>query len=294
MCRAGTTDSTLTNHGVLQIQRLAQYFTACRIRFTRVFSSDLERAQLTAEGICAEPSQQVEQRLGGPALTPLLTPYLREQYFGTLEGTSLKSSRTASGQNYGGMDTGFSTVSAESQASMEARVNAFLSEYLLPVLLSDTSDDETVAVVAHGVILRVLWLCLTSLFNPQDIRFAPGVAWNLRPGVPFIPIWSNTGFVELYIQRRLPPEPLTSSKLSTPSQQDFTSGVQETAPSAQSTLPETSPSDALLSGWTMDVLAVDSKAHLADLRRTRGGIGSAAYDERQQRIDSFFGKSGVY
>ncbi|KAL1961922.1 hypothetical protein VTN77DRAFT_751 [Rasamsonia byssochlamydoides] len=273
---AGTTDSTLTNHGVLQIQRLAQYFTSCRIKFTRVFASDLKRAQVTAEGICAEPSQQIQQQLGGPALVPLLTPYLREQSFGSLEGANWTSP---------------TSVTAESEASMKARANSFLSEYLLPVLLNDTSNDETVAVVAHGIILRVLWLCITSLFDPRDIRLGSNVAsLNATPGSLFIPVWSNTGFVELCIQPRLPPESLTLSKFSTPSQQDLT----ETAPLVRSTLPESTPSDALLSGWTMDILAVDNKAHLADLRRTRGGIGSAAYDERQQTIDSYFGKSGVY
>jgi probable phosphoglycerate mutase len=274
----------------LQIQRLAQYFGSCGIQFTRVFSSDLKRAQVTAEGICAEPTQQIQQQLGGPPLVPLLTPYLREQHFGSLEGAKLQSSAQA---------YAIDTEAAESEASMEARANAFLSEYLLPVLLNDTSNDEVVAVVAHGIILRVLWICITGLFNPRDIRFGPGVAsssWSNVAPSSFIPIWSNTGFVDLNIQRQLPPasQPL-SGFYTTPPQQGLISSPLETAPPVQATVaPETLPSNALLSGWTMDVLAVDNKAHLADLRRTRGGIGSAAHDERQQKIDGFFGTSGVY
>jgi len=46
--------------------------------------------------------------------------------------------------------------------------------------------------------------------------------------------------------------------------------------------------DVLLQGWSMKILAVDSKDHLAGLRRTRGGIGSASHDSRQKRIDQFF------
>jgi hypothetical protein len=174
---------------------------------------------------------------------------------------------------------------------MMARANSFLNEYLLPVLLDDPGNDETVAVVAHGIILRVLWTCIVRLFNPHDIRLKPDVeSWGNRPGAPFMPVWSNTGFIELYIQRRLSPASLTLSKFSTPSQEDLNSSTFETAPPIQPHVPETLAVDAPLSNWTMDVLAVDCKTHLVDLRRTRGGIGSATHDERQQKIDSFFKK----
>jgi hypothetical protein len=168
---------------------------------------------------------------------------------------------------------------------MKARANSFLNEYLLPVLLDDPSNDETVAVVAHGIILRVLWNCISSLFNPQDIRLKPDVeSRSSGSGTPFLPLWSNTGFMEMNIQRRLSPESLTISQFSTPSQEILNNSTFETAPTA----PESLTLDAPLSNWTMDILSVDNKSHLVDLRRTRGGIGSATHDERQQKIDRFF------
>lgn len=241
----------------------------------------------TAEGICSESSQQVPEQMDGPVLAPMLTPYLREQHFGSLEGAKW---RTVSGQqSYRGTETGPTTVtpvSPETEASMTARANSFVSEYLLPVLLDDPSDDETVAVVAHGIILRVLWKCIASLFNPQDIRLKPDVEFrSSRPGAPLAPVWSNTGFMELYIQRHLPRELLTLSTSPTPSR-EMLNGRTFVQPQA----PERLAVDAPLSNWTLDVLGVDSRSHLADVHRTRGGIGSAMHDERQQKIDSFFEK----
>ncbi|KAJ5481977.1 hypothetical protein N7475_000789 [Penicillium sp. IBT 31633x] len=49
---AGNTDSALTNHGMAQINCLAQHFVTKSTKFMAVFSSDLGRAKITAEGIC--------------------------------------------------------------------------------------------------------------------------------------------------------------------------------------------------------------------------------------------------
>lgn len=43
-------------------------------------------------------------------------------------------------------------------------------------------------------------------------------------------------------------------------------------------------------GLAVHVLGVNCTAHLRDLKRTRGGIGSAAHDDSQKKIGSFFGK----
>lgn len=182
----------------------------------------------------------------------MVTPLLREQHFGSREGVRIHAPTTA---------TSTSTVElepAETEISMRTRANMFLEEYLFPVLLShdDETEDSPIAIVAHGIILRVLWNCFVHAFPPRSVLYSPEVAAlsTTRRGV-LVPVWSNTGYMELTVRRSVP----------------GASGM-----------------ESLLSGWTITVLSVDNKAHLRDLRRTRGGIGSLQHDSKQRSIESFF------
>lgn len=247
--RAGTTDSALTNHGVLQIQRLAAYFRSEAVKFEHVFASDLSRAAITAEGIC-KTAPEKEMPVGQLMETPLL----REQHFGSREGVRIHAAMTVSP----------STVEpepAETEVSMRTRANRFLEEYLFPVLLSyddETEKESAIAIVAHGIILRVLWNCFIHAFPPESISFSPEVAvLSATRGGTLVPFWSNTGYMELSVRRR--PTPISSAEV-----------------------------ESLLSGWTVTVISVDNKAHLRDLRRTRGGIGSSQHDSKQRSIETFF------
>lgn len=150
---------------------------------------------------------------------------------------------------------------------MRRRATSFLDQNLLP-LLFDSPDTETdVAIVAHGIILRVLWNCLVELFDPMSISLAPGIpSWRGEPAALVSPAWSNTGFMILLIQ---PSSAMPATE----------SSVQRQASCV---------SDTLLQEWTMQILAIDKKDHLAGLRRTRGGIGSASHDVKQKRLDQFF------
>lgn len=202
-----------------------------------MFSSDLQRAVATAEGISSNNTAKLT-----------LTSLLQEQHFGSREGTGFR--RRIHEQH----DAEF--VPAETELAMRARANAFLNDYFLPVVL-DSSSDQAIAIVAHGIILRVLWGCLTRLFSPGSVQASPTLG-DGREGVP-TPFWSNTGFMEISIELD------AAAPFDTPSSSSF-----------------------VLSGWSMTVLSIDSKPHLADLRRTRGGIGSMQHDTSQKRIDSFF------
>jgi broad specificity phosphatase PhoE len=288
--RAGATDSTLTNHGMIQIQRLAQYFVRRGVTFTQVFSSDLKRAKVTAEGICAEQGRQSRE---GSVLAPLSTSDLGERHFGSLEGTSWQSTHVGSqdGHCEAVSEPASSFIEQESEASMRTRAHAFLGENLLPVLLDSSRSEATIAVVSHGIILRVLWSCLVDLFDPAHIHVGDDVSLGTRKtGMPFLPVWSNTGFMELCFEQ-LPP---VSTSLHTLSQQNITN-ISRSGPRATDVAPKqiAYPGDTVLSGLSMTILSVDNKDHLGDLHRTRGGIGNAMHDDRQQRIDNFFGRSGT-
>lgn len=260
------------------------------IHFTQVFSSDLQRAQLTAEGICRERNRQrcqLQSRAGKDAaavtVSPFSTPDLREQDFGSREGTRWDVSdddpdATAS-------DT---FVAPESEASMRERANRFISENLLPLLFEedDGANEKCVGVVAHGIILRVLWRCLVRLFEPQGVVIKPDVRpLSDRPGRSFMPVWSNTGFLELEIRQKV------TSSLPAVANTTMSNGpvVLLDVPSPVEVM-EDSALDCIMAGWSLAVIAVNSREHLVDLRRTRGGIGSATHDDRQQRIDRFFPK----
>ncbi|KAJ5826885.1 hypothetical protein N7447_003648 [Penicillium robsamsonii] len=69
------------------------------------------------------------------------------------------------------------------------------------------------------------------------------------------PVWSNTGYMTILI---------------TPTQTERT------------VLPTVMP------GFAFVVLSIDDKKHLANLHRTRGGVGTAAHDVKQRKIDQFF------
>ncbi|KAJ5553383.1 hypothetical protein N7494_002761 [Penicillium frequentans] len=256
---AGTTDSALTNHGTLQIESLAKHFASKFIHFDRVFASDLSRASLTATGICLHQPQDHDI-----PMTPILTSNLRERDFGSLEGVRIQSAKESEPRSAISKNTqsdGSTHIESETKISMRERATSFLNEHFLPLLFDYSGTDSDIAIVSHGVFLRVLWNRLVDLFDPMDISLATGDASRDHgPAALFSPSWSNTGFMTLLIQ---------------PSQ----------APQEHNTSPSV---DALLNGWTMKIVAVDSKEHLAGLHRTRGGIGSAIHDSRQKRIDQFF------
>ncbi|KAJ5901983.1 hypothetical protein N7495_002511 [Penicillium taxi] len=274
---AGTTDSALTNHGVLQIEHLAQHFATKSIHFNTIFASDLSRARLTAEGIC-----RLQPQRNGVPLTPILTPDLREKDFGSLENVRWQASNTASPGNRGrpenlGPASAGLHIESETNASMRQRATSFLNGYFLPLMLDASESEDNVAIVAHGIILRVLWNCLVGLFDPMHITLTTGTpSFDNGPAALVTLNWSNTGYTKLWIQP--------------PSQQKLSLGVgpdSELSDNSISTS-NTSGQDYLLNGWTMRIIVIDSKDHLAGLRRTRGGIGSAAHDTRQRRIEQFF------
>ncbi|TQV94367.1 hypothetical protein V2A60_002600 [Cordyceps javanica] len=237
---AGVTDSPLTAHGALQAGRLAAWLAA---RFSSrplraIFTSDLQRAARTGGA--------VRSVCGGDGAVPVplrTTPLLRERDFGPLEGVPCRDCRVDP-----------ETV-AETTASMRARARRFLDEMLLPLLYRPGSRaDDVCVVVAHGLLLRVLYACLLECvpFGRLTLErsLMPGAAGaGAGAASPMYPGWANTGYLECML---LPGSPNDHQDL------------------------------------RMHVLQVNCTTHLKDMRRTRGGIGSAAYDSRQRSIDSYF------
>jgi hypothetical protein len=242
---------------------------------------------------------------------------LREQDFGFYEGKSFLEQQKDSSKN--GKDThrethanaeGFQDV--ESKESMKARMDTFIDSHLVEHMRT-RGEDETVAIVAHGIILSHLWRRLLRRFDTSNIAVVPGVQDNRGMGLEYLGGWSNTGYLDLEIKAEAAahrsPETDTSrddaansatlADVSIPSLTNAaTPEVPPESPTAVITSAiESNPVNLILTTnlWNMSVVikAVNSLEHLKGLKKTRGGIGSAKHDDKQQTVDSFFKKRRI-
>ena len=281
---AGVRDSALTNHGILQAERLGIYFAKGGLRFTHLFSSDLQRAYKTAEAIRSAQLER-EQQSGISKLRVKQLKVLREQDFGFYEGKEFYA--RPSGSSKSGKDShraehsndpGFQDV--ESKESMAKRADIFVHEHLLPLICQ--SEEVNVAVVSHGIILNHLWRSVLKLFAQRTITIAPGVAvssMGTSTPLEYLGGWSNTGYLELDIQ---PVITQADHAVSESDPQDDPGATRSASPDTFSPMPE----------LRMMIKAVNSKEHLAGLKRTRG-VSSGKHDEAQKKIDGFFKKSKI-
>lgn len=272
---AGSRDSALTNHGVLQSRRLAEHLApklspgpppspthtvngeepgqpdvaaSPPASVTHLFSSNLQRAVKTAEAIQGALGQRGRQAVHLQQLAEL-----REKHFGSGEGQSFAA----------GAKRDEPHVGAETPAAIRARVDSFLERHLLPLLTPVAEGEHSpntssaVVIVAHGIILSVLFRrlcehCASRVTLDTDVQRDVSPAAH---GREVTPSWSNTGYLDATLSSSASP---------------------------------TTPRD-----WTqvsMHVSRVNVTDHLKGLRKTRGGIGSARFDDKQKTIESFFTK----
>jgi alpha-ribazole phosphatase len=135
----GHSDPELNAQGQAQIARLAQLLSTQKIQ--EIYSSDLRRAQSTAEAIAA-----------GRNVPVALSPALREIHFGEWEGMSWRQIEE--------MDPGYArkwvdgyphvpAPAGESFAGFQARVLDEVNQLI-------DRDVEAIAVVTHAGVLRVV------------------------------------------------------------------------------------------------------------------------------------------
>lgn len=280
---AGVKDSALTVQGNLQAERLGKYFAGRDLRFTHVFSSDLQRATKTAIAVCQAQPRLAEE---DEKVEPTSLEILREQDFGYYEGKpfyarqqdskkSGKNEHRSRHQN----DPNFKDV--ESQESMVRRMDEFLRDHLASILEAMSANDHTnVAIVSHGIILSHLWRCLLKLFPKNSVSISPDLAVGTGGVTPleYLGGWSNTGYLELHISRA-----------------EVTISTATAESSCVPVLPMSEVKDEVSVGlrdhW-MVVKAVNGKEHLLGLKRTRG-VSSTQFDEGQKKIETFFKKKKV-
>ncbi|TGO58432.1 hypothetical protein BCON_0055g00350 [Botryotinia convoluta] len=276
---AGVTDSALTNHGVLQANRLGTHLAASKV--SHIFSSDLQRAIKTAEAI-----RVAQDNVSSFEVTKL--ELLREQDFGHYEKKAFherfkdsnKTSKEVHSEAHR-MDSGFKDV--ESKESMKRRMETFVNEHLIHLLYMDEDNlnDHTIAIVAHGIILNHLWRVILRRFNPKNVSISPDAPRPER-GLEYLGGWSNTGYLDLDIK---PIQEVSPSKVgSVPSVLDNQSKVQGTVK-----LPNHAV-DRVEATMSLIIKSVNNMDHLKGLKKTRGGLGSLKHDSTQRTMDSFFKK----
>ncbi|ROV97355.1 hypothetical protein VMCG_06933 [Cytospora schulzeri] len=282
---AGSRDSPLTNHGVLQARRLgthlaSKFSTIGPVQY--IFSSNLQRAAKTAKAI-AEAQMGVVGVDDLPAVVQLVE--LREKDFGSEEGrrfgTRVQSAETSTRP--------IDWVEPESRDAMKSRIDRFVDAHLVPTLLRGFNSDanHSVVVVAHGIILNVILRCLLARFGPEELTrlSRPGDASG-RP--ESLASWSNTGYLEAHLRLKKTDAAITSA-VPKPSV-----ALASRGPSTSIAL-ATTVSDGKVDGSAfaihMTVQTVNCNHHLSGLKKTRGGIGSAAFDPKQKTMDSLFGRA---
>lgn len=218
-------------------------------------------------------------------MKPVQTGVLREQFIGTKTKTNSSKKRGAAAG--GSSDGGSFPSSEESMSSMRARANTFLRDHILPLMRDRTSaTDAVVAVVAHGIILQVLWACLADLFDANSFNTAREMGGD---GDYMHPVWSNTGVMELDIRPDGPPEEMVLQNTVQPIVNPpwlLTQAVQPTPPGGK---------NPPLRGWSVNILSVDSLDHLQavgeqELSPARSGKldRDVVHGPRQESMDEFY------
>jgi broad specificity phosphatase PhoE len=291
----------LTSHGWTQATRLGRHFCATGVVFTHIFSSTLQRAYKTAELVRAAQDGDVSTSSKDAQLTVSRLDLLKEQDFGSYEGVSFRESiPTRNGpvpqDHAGSSKQGLKPiVLPETAASMEARMDEFLNQYIMPLLAARGENGSSiVAIVSHGIILGVLWRRLLRRLPPKRISVHPHASGG-RPvsSIEHLGGWSNTGYLELDLAMcSISVQSPTNSKPrgDTPFLLEHTNSELPNLAQSMSVLHPAVPlaSDKTLQDWFITVQTINGVRHLQGLKRTRGGIGSAKHDEGQQSIESFF------
>lgn len=158
---AGSTNSPLTNHGVLQARRLGSHLGSLTrpVIPTHIYASDLQRAVKTAEEVLAafsssssilEDGKNGQEKEDGMRVEIRKCKEIREQDFGYYEGKPFYA-RPKPGMGKGGKVTGKDAhrltnceepgfVDVESRESMDRRCDSFVETYLMPILLEMVDD----------------------------------------------------------------------------------------------------------------------------------------------------------
>jgi broad specificity phosphatase PhoE len=143
----GARDVPLTAHGRLQAEAVAQALAGTTV--SAIYTSPLERARMSAE-VIAKPHR----------LEPIIEPAFREMAFGAWEGLTrdeLAVRCPADASAWASAPERVTPAQGEALTDVDARVREALAG------LVDQHRGETVIVVSHAVVLRLIVLAALGL-----------------------------------------------------------------------------------------------------------------------------------
>lgn len=196
----GQVDVPLNAMGQAQAQRLQERVQQSLVAWaeqghvpTRVISSDLQRAQQTAEPVAQVLDCELFLEIG-----------LREQCFGTFEGLrvpEIKVQHPEAWQRWLDFDANYAVTGAESTQVFHDRVVSALQR------LAQQHPGEHLVVVTHGGVLDMVWrnAQALSLHGPRVCEI-PNAGWNQvvwREAALHIRAWADTAHLD-----GMPPQPV--------------------------------------------------------------------------------------
>ncbi|RKF78694.1 putative phosphatase [Golovinomyces cichoracearum] len=291
---AGITDSPLTNHGMVQSRKLGRFLCLSENRIERIFSSDLQRAYLTAEAI--SESQKIS-----PAPVVRLA-LLREKDFGRLERTKISKMGNilSSDLSVPGSKICFTETvhDPESSMSMRSRAESFINNHLASSL-NEVHENATIVVVSHGIFLRHLWSELLKKFPYDKVYVSQTFSKLTDTSLEIFPTWYNTAYLELCITRCRDKKTHKSTQTS-----GIYKSMHTTTALQHPELPLTSFHDDLtqnesrsipnneISNMRLAVISFNRRDHLEGVRKSRSGTGNLKYTPSQRTMYSYFSKKG--
>lgn len=245
---AGVRDSPLTAHGVLQARRLGSHL-ATRSAAIPVPITNVFSSDLQRAVNTAQAVVDALATEGQGSATPPNDPLALVQVADLRE----RDFGLAEGKRFGTPH-----ADAETHEQMRTRADRFVRTHLVPLLLGGTGS---VLVVSHGLLLNALLRVLLTRFGPGEMAKLAGQG---GPRSEYVASWSNTGYMEMVVR---------------------------TAPAVPGPIVGEGSGRSGTVGQRLKivlvVLQVNSVGHLSGLKKTRGGIGSAQFDNRQRTMDSF-------
>lgn len=151
----GQHDSPLTDTGLRQGVQVARRLKD--VAFTTLYSSDLGRAYRTAQSIATETGHEI-----------VVDVRLRERHFGLFEGLTgpeMKERHPAEYARFAARDPDYAVPGGESAAGFQVRCIACFDD------LARRHRDETIVVVAHGLVLDALYRAASGMPLDQPRGF---------------------------------------------------------------------------------------------------------------------------
>ena len=200
-----------------------------------------------------------------------------EQDFGLFEGATY-------GEWFGDQD--ICKASVETDEAMLQRARSFVHSHIMPLADVAKGRRSTVAVVSHGMMLKVVWTALLEALKPVHVDCSHDLLIETRSlDYARLGTWSNTGFLEVDFTPASVTSVASIPTASMSGQLDGEGEKDQSGPGADAeTQPRPAPSAPL--AVAARISAINGTDHLTGLKKSN--VGNSSYDPKQGNLHSYF------